>query len=327
MGEDDYKLRHDWQGEVAEAAKALFPNQGLHEAASFIARLHPRAIDYLTQAPVIACAMGAHKATRSDRLFVASKIGGPIERGERLRNVMKALELPTPLRQLLPFALGPSSRPTIYRLARIAPSPLALAIPGKPGEQRNWLSRLQTWHDMQNRRTQRASLPFEWAAREISRHMPPSGEVTAVVDFLISNPGNERWSWGKAMAETQAWHDRLATTREVQTITGGLSLDTCIDISDLPQSWAHDGLQFDKLDTASKLIAEGRAMRHCVATYVRYVIDGRCSIYSIRDDERRIATLEIDPSKKEIVQLSGFANSRTKPFVLKAANAFLKAAA
>lgn len=313
---------HEWLAEAQQRAVALFPNQGLHDQARFIASLHPRAIEYLEQAPVLACALGAHRTTRSDKLYIAQRIGGPIERGERLRHVMKAVELPTPLRQLAPFALGPTSRPTIYRLARIEPSPLSLAIPGRPGDQRKWLSALKDWHEAQVRRTRVASLPFSWAVREISRHLPPSGEITAVVDFLISNQGNDRWSWEKAMAETQGWHDRLADERSVREITGGLSLDICIDISELPDAWADSGLQFVKLDTPAKLIEEGRKMRHCVASYVRYVVDGRASVYSIRNSERRIATLEIDPHDKRVVQLQGFGNSKVKPYVSKAAATF-----
>src|SRR6185312_13791499 len=178
----DWKLSSDWRTIAKEKARALFANQGLHDAAQFIAALHPNAIDYLAQAPVLVCAYGP-RGTHSDKLYIASRIGGPIERGERLKAVMAAVGLPQPLRRIEAFALTPTIKPVLYQLARIAPSALAFAIPERPGKQREWLSRLKSWNEAQARRTQVASLPFEWAAREISRHAPSPQEVIGVVDF------------------------------------------------------------------------------------------------------------------------------------------------
>lgn len=310
----DWKLSAEWRVTASEKARELFPNQGLHDAAVFIARLHPNAVDYLQQAPVLACSYGP-RGTHSDKLYIASKIGGPIERGERLRNVLAAVGLPQPLRRICPFALTPSARTVIYQLGRMPPSALAFAIPDRPGPQRDWLSRLKGWNEQQARRTQVASLSFEWAAREISRHLPSAGEVQSVVDFLLSNAGNERWSWDKAVAETQLWHDRLAADREVLKIGGGITATTPIDYSALPCTARIDGFEIVKLDTPEALITEGRRMRHCVASYIRDVVAGRCSIFSIRTDERRIATVELDAKTGQLLQLKGFANSRPKPFV------------
>lgn len=321
----DWKLSDEWRAIASDKARALFANQGLHDAAIFIAKLHPNAIDYLAQAPALVCTYGP-RGTHSDKLYIASKIGGPIERGERLRNVMAAVGFPQPLRRIAAFALTPTCKPVLYQLGRIAPSALSFAIPDKPGQQRTWLSRLKTWNDVQARRTQVASLPFEWAAREISRHAPAPQEVTGVVDFLISNPGNDRWSWDKAVAEMQLWHDRLATDKAVLRLGGGLSSTTVIDYSDLPSVTQIDGFQIVKLDTPEALITEGRRMRHCVASYIRDVVDGRCSIFSIRTEERHVATLEIDTKAGGIRQLAGFANARPKPFVRDLAARFLKIA-
>ena len=96
---------------------------------------------------------------------------------------------------------------------------------------------------------------------------------------------------------------------------GGITATTPIDYSRLPASAAIEGFQIVKLDTPEALIVEGRRMRHCVASYIRDVVGGRCSIYSIRTEERRIATLEMDAKTGEVLQLKGYANSRPKPFV------------
>lgn len=322
----DWKMSSEWRHIAAAKARAIFANQGLHETAIFIAQLHPNAVDYLEQAPVLACAIGP-RGTHSDRLYIASRIGGTIERGERLRAVMAAVDLPQPLRRVSAFALTPTIRSILYELGRMPPSALAFAIPEKPGAQREWLSRLKTWNEAQSRRCQAAALPFSWAAREISRHRPSAQEVIGVVDFLISNPANEKWSWDRAVAEMQLWHDRLASEKEVLRMGGGLTATTVIDYSALPTETRIDGFQIVKLDTPEALITEGRRMRHCVASYIRDVVDGRCSIFSIRTPERRVATLELDAKTREIRQLSGFANSKPQPFVRDIAKRFAAQAA
>lgn len=71
-----------------------------------------------------------------------------------------------------------------------------------------------------------------------------------------------------------------------------------------------------ELTDSAALVREGRAMRHCVATYARGCLTGRSSIWSLRhrrvDEEaaRPILTIEIRPCSRAIVQLRGAANSR-----------------
>lgn len=321
---DNWKISHEWIPGCRESARKLFPNQGLHNNAEFIASLHPNAIDYLTQAPVLACAMGAKLSTRADRLFIGSRLGGPIERGEKLRSVMASVGLPQPLRQILPFALSPGARATIFRLAQIPPSPLALMIPAQPGKQRNWLSNLKVWTGVFIRRGVMVE-QFDWAAREISRSDARSNEVSTVADFLISNRAifNPRWSWDRAMTEAELWHDRLASERNLSQLGGGIRPDTQIDWSDGPLEESVDGFTFVKLITPLALLNEGRRMRHCVASYIPDVINGICSIYSVRQGERRLATLEIAGS--EMRQLKGFANAAPAKEVKQAVARFLAA--
>lgn len=320
----DYRLSHEWVEPSVSAARAMFPNQGLHPNAEFIAALHPRAVEYLEQAPVLACAMGAKRATRADRLYMASRLGGPIERGERLRSVMASVGLPQPLRQLRPFALSPGIRAIVMQLATIPPSPLALMIPDKPGKQRAWLRNLHSWNGLFSRRT--APNPyFAWAARELARHDPRPNEVTTAGDFLISNAAvwNDRWSWDRVMVEAELWHDRLASEKNLLNIGGGITAETVIDYSDWPAEQVVGAFKFVKLDTPVAIFNEGRRMRHCVASYMADVINGSCTLYSIRLGDRRMATLELVDGAAR--QLAGFANSSPPKGVRAAVAAFLDA--
>ncbi|MEW4568277.1 PcfJ domain-containing protein [Tautonia sp. JC769] len=56
------------------------------------------------------------------------------------------------------------------------------------------------------------------------------------------------------------------------------------------------------------LAAEGKAMKHCVATYTEFCVKRRSTIWSLGlegpDGRRRLATIEVDPSTKTVVQAS-----------------------
>ncbi|HTO61502.1 MAG TPA: PcfJ domain-containing protein [Bradyrhizobium sp.] len=66
-----------------------------------------------------------------------------------------------------------------------------------------------------------------------------------------------------------------------------------------------------QLRTADDLVAETRAMRHCVATYASKCIAGHASIWSLRRragrDSQRLLTIELNRQQRAI-QVRGFAN-------------------
>jgi len=66
-----------------------------------------------------------------------------------------------------------------------------------------------------------------------------------------------------------------------------------------------------QLRTAADLVAETRAMRHCVASYAAKCIAGHASIWSLRHraagDTHRLLTIELDRQHRA-VQVRGFAN-------------------
>lgn len=71
-----------------------------------------------------------------------------------------------------------------------------------------------------------------------------------------------------------------------------------------------------QLKTAAGLIAESRAMRHCVWTYAAKCVAGQASIWSLRRNEKartdRMLTVELD-SRNRAVQVRGVANRLPRP--------------
>jgi hypothetical protein len=70
-----------------------------------------------------------------------------------------------------------------------------------------------------------------------------------------------------------------------------------------------------QLRTAADLVAETRAMRHCVASYAARCIAGQASIWSLRrrtaGTTERLLTIELDRQHRA-VQIRGFANRRAR---------------
>jgi hypothetical protein len=67
-----------------------------------------------------------------------------------------------------------------------------------------------------------------------------------------------------------------------------------------------------ELCSSQALLAEGRAMHHCVATYVQCCLWGQSSIWSMqvetRRGRRRVATIEVRKHDRRIVQARRAAN-------------------
>jgi len=72
-----------------------------------------------------------------------------------------------------------------------------------------------------------------------------------------------------------------------------------------------------ELLNSDALYAEGRAMRHCVYTYSNRCRRGETTIWSLRlrveEGEKRMATVEVDPRKRAIIQVRAKCNARPGP--------------
>jgi hypothetical protein len=295
----------------------------MHGNAQFIAALHPNAIDYLEQAPILACAFGVKANTKADRLYTAMRVGGPIQRGERLRNVMASIGLPIQLRKLSASVVTPYVSTFVRETAIIPPSTLAQSIPDKPGDQRKWLRAIRDWRSRATLRTWMSpKVGFVWLATN-ARHFE-EGEAGDFVDFLaVNNPADfERWTLARMRNEVELWHDRLNAEKGFKSEIG-LTLDTTIDLSDWPDHVEIGGYEVFKLTTPRMIMDEGRRMRHCVSSYVRDVFDGRCHLFSLRQEMRRVATVQI--MGKRVVQIKAFANKQPPRAAEKAADQFAAA--
>lgn len=308
---------------LSEAA-GIFPNQGMHRNAEFIAALHPRAIDYLRQAPVLAAAFGVKANSRADRLYIAMRIGGPISRGERLRSVMGAVGLATPLRKLAGYAISPMLSTFVRELADLPPSVLSQTIPERPGDQRKWITELRDYRRRHQYRNISPRLGFHWIARHA--HRCEQGQAADIADYIgwhfrtDDGAAFERWSFERMLNEVELWHDRLAADQSISRYGFSITPSTVIDLSDWPDHVETDHFEFFKLSTPSMLMEEGRRMRHCVASYIGDVMSGRTHIYSMRADMRRIATVQITGGR--VVQIKAFANKRPAQSAITAADAF-----
>lgn len=108
------------------------------------------------------------------------------------------------------------------------------------------------------------------------------------------------------------WHCELAQIREFEHmdfrpagLTGGAwTVKRQVNGAIVPfERWS-----MQEILTARDLVVEGRAMRHCVASYRDLVISGRASIWSLTCNDQRRLTLEVDNRRQAIVQVRGRAN-------------------
>jgi hypothetical protein len=99
-----------------------------------------------------------------------------------------------------------------------------------------------------------------------------------------------------------AWHEAVALSdpkTNVSLPTPWRSATTIGDISIVP------------LDTAAAIAAEGHAMHHCARTLISKVKDGGSYLFSARDGDQRIATIEVSRNGEDIFikQMRGVCNS------------------
>ena len=337
------------EGRRREAAlkrmNEMFPvNRGLKPVYLLMASAHRYAIDYIAQAPVIvlAATRGQAHVSQSERAFVQEQFSAMCESGAKLRDVMRAYGLPVPLRLLDARVLTSTRATVIRRLALMNPSTLAQIIPATRQKQNAWLQALQNWCEgmaFSSEANNYRCLFFEWAATNFPGvTYTEANAASHMVDFVIDHPDifNPVWTLERARAEEQKWHADLAVVERA-----GVPLDTVIDYTPLPLHWKYGDLTFVALQTGKALCAEGAAMHHCVASYWQNVVNGRSRIYSILENGRRVATLEVtgrltqykgpnatatfvsgQQGRYQVSQLVGAGNSRPAPEIAKVVRNF-----
>lgn len=124
------------------------------------------------------------------------------------------------------------------------------------------------------------------------------------------------------MRQVQAWHDQLGREQRAGPAQwkasgiGSLSLIEGRSDSGSKRRWI-----ISELLNRESLIAEGRSMRHCVATYAHSCSTGRCSIWSMQCDSgegpERVITIDVRPNTRMIVEARGKFNVRPTPQALR----------
>lgn len=122
---------------------------------------------------------------------------------------------------------------------------------------------------------------------------------------LIDKPWQPSMRFETATWAMQHWLDRVARLFKPQRPRRG------------PGRYSRRqkaGLRMVALRTRQQLREEGRAMNHCVGDYANAVAAGDCLIFSIRNGDKRLATLEIRCTMRRnvysIIQLQGPGNTR-----------------
>jgi hypothetical protein len=112
-----------------------------------------------------------------------------------------------------------------------------------------------------------------------------------------------------------AWHADLAVTKETPWCSWRKSeIPGYQFLEKRPGEQSDLDWTIQELLDSGALHAEGRAMHHCVYTYVKRCRKGETTIWSLRlrvsGEEKRIVTIEVDPQKRAIVQARAKCNRR-----------------
>lgn len=283
--------------EGGEVAASLYGNQGLKPAARAFGLVHERAVQYLAQAPVMVFSAGVSSDLRTSALHLQFRLHTQCRDGVKLRDMMRDLGYPLPLRRLSPSALFPNHAVAIDWLKRSPPTLLGRIIPVKSGKQRKWLSALsKLCASFAFRRAGLSQAMFDWFAEQAA--LNELTDLGDMADFAIAASRdiagatfNIDWAWPRATEEAALWHDKLTCEQMLRGTP--FSRESIIDAGDHPDTMDAMGLQFVALRTPGDIAQEGSHMRHCVASYIPRVINGDCHIVSLRREGERCATLEL----------------------------------
>ena len=233
-----------------------------------------------------------------------------VEAGTRLRNIASLLQVPMALRNVQPGAVFEAGIALFNRDNHVENfDKLSHAMPQGTSAQRRWFQALSQANDLGG--------PYvEWAARNSHRLGTTADAILAQVadirdwvraSYIVGTPRHvqralrsgggpevgeqhvtRRFSADMSVATVRElsgqWHEAVALSNP--DINHSLPVpwrgaDTLGEISVVP------------LDTAAAIVAEGRSMHHCAATLLGKVRRGESYLYSVREGEARVATVEV----------------------------------
>ncbi|WP_144378506.1 PcfJ domain-containing protein [Mesorhizobium amorphae] len=312
----------------ARAAELFGGNEHLQTVACLIASSHPRAIDYLIQAPIAVRILAEGNTCRSvrQRQWLCRVVGEFAVQGPSLNAWLKARKISPHLRRLRPYALKANLDLRLFRMiSAVNPSVLSQAIPEKGGFQRFWLDAIKAWCHRYERRNRDVE-HLEWAVKNLAptAAMPHVAGEYADYAMAIGADFDERWTLSVVERRSDEWHAEIAASGAANATLARLGLPATfeVDYAPFPDRHEIDNFTFVALKSAAGLNREGTAMHHCVSTYFNEVFIGRSRIYSVLKNGDRAATAEFGAKDFRPVQIKGTHNSTPPADLVRAVTQF-----
>jgi hypothetical protein len=231
----------------------------------------------------------------------ASDGAAMVERGAKLNQVAAFMDVPMWTRKL---------KPAVAHWYDNVPNNLHCYLPEKTWEQRLWLRAIKS------RGADNPDFAY-WIARNVlnigNRIYPVLGLLSDMNDWVseakrerprcITRPFSPDMSLETVRNENELWHQAIANRKAAKSKYK------------IPAPWYPagqvNGYQIVPLVTAEELSKEGRAMHHCAGAYDYRVASGKCYLYSVRQGDKRVATVELvrDRGKVAPVQIKAACNS------------------
>lgn len=302
---------------------SAFSNQGLHAAEALFTGAHERAAQYLEQAPILVMWALPWADFRNDggQTFAAHWIAGKCIAGVPLKEFLRSVGFSPPMRAIRASVLQPSHAGVYQMLSRVPPAVLGRAIPATAVAQRRWLRALGVWlGTKRNRYAFDTDGMFQWCVERLSGAEISRDQARDMLDFQMnSRDFNKAWGLKRATEEMGGWHARITLESQIRQLP--VQPDDAIDLGGLPEIWTCERYAIQPLRTPREIADEGSAMRHCAATYIKWVFDGRSHLASVTSGGKRVATLELAGPKAgarrfSVVQLRGPCNSAVPPTVM-----------
>ena len=117
-------------------------------------------------------------------------------------------------------------------------------------------------------------------------------------------------SMASVLVQTEQWHQGRARQHRQ---SGGEATAASTRWTGLPVAdFVAGPVRIEQLTTFGQLLDEGRALQHCVATYLQSCRQGRCGIFSFTIEDARVLTLEVT-ADRTVVQVRGKHNRWMTP--------------
>jgi len=252
-----------------------------------------------------------------------------INSGVKLRTVAGLMQVPMALRKVKPGAIGAAGTllDSDYEIENLCEL-IHAALPADTAGQRRWLRAL-SWAsalggpyvewvarnshqlgDTNETTIAQVADIRDWVRacyisgipRHVQRALRPRG-LSDVGEQHVTRPFSPDMSIATVRDLCGQWHEAVALSDPKTTVP-------------LPSPWRGpdtiDALNITPLDTVAAIAAEGRAMHHCAAVLIAKIREGDSYLFSAREGETRIATVEVGrvgENSVSIVQMRGSCNA------------------